>query len=104
MWLDKPLTVGHRLSGHNRQPAGLSVPMTNRKARLHGRFTVPLRRKRMPDDKSKTRPQDASKINVHEKYEVEYWTKHLGVTPEKLKDAVNKVGVSVKEVKKHLGK
>jgi hypothetical protein len=58
----------------------------------------------MPDDQSKIRPQDASKINVHETYEVEYWTKHLGVTPEKLKDAVNKVGVSVKEVKKHLGK
>ena len=31
----------------------------------------------MPDDKSKTRPQDASKVNVHEPYEVEYWTKKI---------------------------
>ena len=27
----------------------------------------------MPDDKTK-RPQDASEVNVHEPYEVKYWT------------------------------
>ena len=26
----------------------------------------------MPDDKSKTRPQDAERVNVHEEYEVKY--------------------------------
>ena len=58
----------------------------------------------MPDDKSKKRPQDASKINIHEPYEVEYWTKQLGVTPGQLMDAVSKLGVSVKDVKKQLGR
>ena len=56
----------------------------------------------MPDDKTKTRPQDASRINVHEKYEVEYWSKKFGVTPDQLKAAVAKVGVSAKAVEKEL--
>ena len=34
----------------------------------------------MPDDKSKTRPQDASRVNINEQYEVEYWSKKFGVT------------------------
>jgi hypothetical protein len=42
----------------------------------------------MPDDKTKTRPQDASKINVHESYELEYWTKKFGVTADQLRAAV----------------
>ena len=46
----------------------------------------------MSDDKSKTQPQDASKVNVHEQYEVEYWTKKFGVTPAQLKAAVSRVG------------
>ena len=52
----------------------------------------------MADDKSKTRPQDASRVNVHERYEVEYWSQHFGVTPERLKEAVEKVGTSAKAV------
>jgi hypothetical protein len=47
----------------------------------------------MSDDKTKTAPQDASKINVHEDYEVKYWTKKFGVTPEKLREAVAKAGL-----------
>ena len=46
----------------------------------------------MPDDKSKTRPQGASNVNVHEAYEVQYWTKKFGVMPEQLRAAVGKVG------------
>jgi hypothetical protein len=57
----------------------------------------------MPDDKTK-RPQDASKANVHEPYEVKYWTDKWKVTEQHLKDAVTKVGVMVKDVAKHLGK
>ena len=56
----------------------------------------------MPDDKSKTSPQDANRINVHEKYEVEYWSKKFKVTPEELKAAVAKVGVSAKAVETEL--
>jgi hypothetical protein len=36
--------------------------------------------------------------------ELRYWTKELGVTPEKLKQTVEKVGVMVSEVRKALGK
>jgi hypothetical protein len=44
----------------------------------------------MADDKNKTGPQDASRVNVHERYEVEYWSKRFGVTPERLKEAVER--------------
>ena len=57
----------------------------------------------MADDKTKTSPQDASRINVHEPYEVEYWSKKFRVTPERLKAAVAKVGVSATAVEKELG-
>jgi hypothetical protein len=56
----------------------------------------------MADDKSKTRPQDASRVNIHERYEVEYWTKRFGVTPERLKEAVEKAGTSVNAVESEL--
>ena len=58
----------------------------------------------MPDDRTKTGPADASRVNVHEDYELRYWSKKFGVTPQQLKDAVHKVGPMVKDVKKALGK
>ena len=54
------------------------------------------------DDKTKKRPQDASRINIHEPWEVSYWTKKFGVTAERLKAAVAAVGPMVKDVEKHL--
>jgi len=54
------------------------------------------------DDKTKTRPQDAQRVNVHEEYEVGYWTKHFGCTRAQLVRAVNKVGVMVKDVEREL--
>jgi hypothetical protein len=58
----------------------------------------------MPDDLSKRRPQDSSRINVNEPWELKYWTKQLGVTPNQLKRAVRKVGVTVRDVRRYLGK
>lgn len=58
----------------------------------------------MPDDKTKTGPADDKRINVHEDYELRYWTRELGVTPEKLKDTVREVGPMVDDVKRKLGK
>jgi hypothetical protein len=52
----------------------------------------------MPDDKTKTAPQDAARVNVHEAYEVEYWTKKFGCTLQQLKAAVQRVGVMAKDV------
>jgi Protein of unknown function (DUF3606) len=58
----------------------------------------------MSDDLDKRRPQDASKVNVHESWEVRYWCKTFGCTEAELKAAVKAVGVSVSAVRKHLGK
>lgn len=58
----------------------------------------------MADDKSKTRPADASKINIHEDYEVEYWTKKFGCTKAQLVAAVKAVGTSAAAVQKYVGK
>lgn len=33
----------------------------------------------MPDDKSKTGKADDTRINVNQSYEVDYWTKKLGL-------------------------
>lgn len=58
----------------------------------------------MSDDKTNRGPADAQRINVNEEYEVRYWTKTLGVSEEKLRDAVKKVGVMTADVRKALGK
>ena len=58
----------------------------------------------MSDDKSKTGPQDASRINVNEDYELDYWTKALGVSADVLRQAVNQVGVSADAVRAHLAR
>jgi hypothetical protein len=58
----------------------------------------------MSDDLNKKRPQDASKVNVNEKWELAYWSKKFAVTPQKLKDAVRAVGPVATAVKKHLSK
>lgn len=56
----------------------------------------------MSDDLSKKRPQDASKVNVNEQWEVQYWCKEFNCTPEQLKKAVDAVGVSAEKVRQHL--
>ena len=56
------------------------------------------------DNKSKTHPQDSSRINMNEDYEVRYWTGKFGVSKERLRQAVDKVGVSAKTVEEELKK
>jgi hypothetical protein len=56
----------------------------------------------MPDDKSKRRPQDASRIKVHEPYEVKYWCQRLGCTQQQRVDAIGRVGVMAGDVEKEL--
>ena len=46
---------------------------------------------------------DRSKINMHEPFEVKYWTHALGVSKEELQKAVDKVGNSAATVRKQLG-
>ena len=56
----------------------------------------------MADKPSKRGPQDRSRINTSEDYEVRYWSQKFGVSPEQLKAAVRKVGNSAKAVEKEL--
>lgn len=55
----------------------------------------------MENTKNRGEP-DRSKINMSEPYEVKYWSHQLGVTPEKLQQAVDKVGNSAAAVRKEL--
>jgi Protein of unknown function (DUF3606) len=73
--------------------------------------SVDVRRRRerrtkctMADDTMMRDYRDRDRINVHEDYELRYWTKELGVTPEKLKQTVEKVGIMAAEVRSVLGK
>jgi hypothetical protein len=57
----------------------------------------------MTDNKLNGGEPDCSKINIHEDYEVKYWTRHLGCSREELERVVGKVGNSAKVVEKELG-
>ena len=56
----------------------------------------------MSDDKTKRDRQDRRKINVHEEYELGYWSKKFRVTPDELRDAVKRVGASLEAVEREL--
>lgn len=56
----------------------------------------------MADDKTKSGGQDRARISLSEDYEVRDWAKKFGVTPEALKEAVDKVGNDAKSVQEHL--
>jgi hypothetical protein len=49
-------------------------------------------------------PADRMRINLHEEYEVRYWTAVLGVTVSELRAAVDEVGPMVADVRRHLDK
>lgn len=57
----------------------------------------------MSDSKSKT-AADRKRINVHEDYELRYWSEKFGVTHDRLKDAVKKVGTIADDVARELGR
>lgn len=56
----------------------------------------------MSDNLQKTRPQDASRINIHEAWEVRWWCSEFGCTAEELKQAVEQAGTSAAAVKSYL--
>ncbi len=55
------------------------------------------------DNLTKREQPDRSKINMHEDFEVKYWTKALGVSKDELRKAVDKVGNAAASVRKELG-
>lgn len=58
--------------------------------------------KYMSDDLKNRGPQDRSRISMKEEHEVRYWTDALGVSRERLQQAVDKVGNSADAVRKEL--
>ena len=58
----------------------------------------------MADDTKKKGPQDRTRININEKYEVDYWKNKFGVSEEELRAAVQRVGPSADAVEKDLKK
>ncbi|PZR31724.1 DUF3606 domain-containing protein [Caulobacter segnis] len=56
----------------------------------------------MSDDKTKTGPQDASKISLSEDYEVRYWSDKFGVSREDLERAVKAAGNAADAVQAYL--
>lgn len=58
----------------------------------------------MADDKTNRGPQDRSRINLSEDYEVRYWTDKLGISKSQLEEVVRKVGSSAQAVEEELRK
>jgi hypothetical protein len=56
----------------------------------------------MADDKTKVGGQDRARINMNEDYEVQDWTKSLGVSKEQLAEAVKAVGDRADDVREYL--
>jgi len=56
----------------------------------------------MADDKTRTGSPDRDRINMSEDYEVRDWTDSLGVSRERLQEAVDVVGNSADAVRAYL--
>jgi Protein of unknown function (DUF3606) len=58
----------------------------------------------MSDNLKIRQPQDPLQINIHEAWELDYWSKKFGISQVQLITAVRAVGTQVSRVKAHLGK
>jgi hypothetical protein len=56
----------------------------------------------MADNKKKVGSPDSKRINVNEPYELRDWSKRLGVSEDKLRQTVQRVGTSAEAVKQSL--
>ena len=54
----------------------------------------------MADNLEKKRPQDAKRVFLKEKWEVDYWSRALKVSPSRLKTLVKQNGPSVSKIRK----
>jgi Protein of unknown function (DUF3606) len=57
----------------------------------------------MPDDKHKAGSLDGKLISLTEDYEVEYWTRALGVSKERLMELIERHGNSAQKIRHALG-
>lgn len=58
----------------------------------------------MSDNLKIRQPEDPKQINVHEDWELQYWSNKFGITKDQLRQAVQKVGTYVDDVKNYLNK
>jgi len=58
----------------------------------------------MTDSSQNRGEPDRSRINVNQEHEVRYGTKALGVSEERLREAVQEVGISADEVREFLAR
>jgi hypothetical protein len=58
----------------------------------------------MPDDLNKRGGQDRQRIDTSQKHELRDWSKSLGVTPQRLKEAVQAVGDRADKVREFLSR
>ena len=56
----------------------------------------------MADNTEQRGGQDRTRINVNQDYELRDWARKYGVTPDRLKEAVQAVGDRADAVEKHL--
>lgn len=56
----------------------------------------------MSDDKTNSGGQDRKRINLNEEYEVRDWAEKFGVSAERLREAVGKVGSMADDVEREL--
>lgn len=58
----------------------------------------------MPDNKEFVGGQDRKRVNINERYEVDYWTRKWNISEEQLRSAVQRAGVEVDAIARVLGK
>ncbi|GAB2984174.1 hypothetical protein GCM10027049_22280 [Mucilaginibacter puniceus] len=56
----------------------------------------------MANEKGKLEKHDKYTINMHDKYEIEYWSTKFRISAEELQKAVEEVGNSSINVKEHV--
>ena len=58
----------------------------------------------MADDPKNRGPQDRSRVNLNQDYEVQYWTEKFGISEAQSRQAVQAAGSSADAVARQLGK
>jgi len=53
---------------------------------------------------SRRHPQDSARINVHDDWELRYWSDRWNVPRHQLMDTIKRVGLQVREVARALGR
>jgi hypothetical protein len=56
------------------------------------------------DDKTKRAPHDSQRVNLAEDYELQYWSRTLGVSEERLRQLVHEHGHMVADIRRALGR